>query len=303
MADQVTVESLDSALDALIKAADATEALSKGDSNNIEHSGRNDENGKGGGGRTTATGGLDKMMIAKMAEAGIGAGDIAAFEAFMTGKAADEDEEEEDEDEGKMFDGNNIGAGGNSVGGNHGVKKSMDTYSEDPGVGDAIDVSAYLEGMTAKTADLLDAVRADLSKGFGGQANVNRAMALATHEVGQLVKSQAGIITEMGRRLNIVEAQPAPARGAATLQGAQAMHKSVSGEVGPETQSLSKSEMCSTLNYMSLEKGQRQIAGQRTSEAVCMLEGGAALSHEVEQAAYAFLATNPGEASQAKSYS
>ena len=312
--NEVTAEGLTKSLDDLIAVADATDALAKGDANGVEHSGHNDERGKVGGGRTSSTGGLDRMMIAKMAESGIDASTIANFEAFMVGKQTDDDEDDEEMDaemKAKMKARMRGRMGADPAGTGYDKsaydvddlsKSSLEGYREDNDIADAIDVSPYLEAMTARTADQIDAVRSTLSKGLGDQAAVNQAMALATYEMGTLIKSQTKVIAALGQRLGLVETQPAPARGATSLQGAQAMQKSLAGEAGGGENQLSKSDLCRVLNYMKLEKGENTIAGQNTTEAVCMLEAGGSISQDVMDAAHRFVSQNPNEAQLAKSF-
>jgi hypothetical protein len=324
----VTVEGLSSALDDLVKAADATDLI-KGDGG-IEHSGHYDERGKVGGGRASGSdaGGLDNMMIAKLTEAGIDAGTIAAFQDFVA-KAKDTDDdadEEPDNDEDDEMSGemreviadmhayakkngsmNGYPGFGKSDDGGYGepLVKSMDEFRNDRDIADAIDVSPYLEAMTARTADQIDGLRKAISSGFGNQTEVNRHIAAAMHQMGTLVKSQASVIGELGKRLNIVESQPLPAKGATTRTGAQALAKGMPGEAGGPAaggESLSKSELLSTLTYMNLEKGIKNIGSQRTSEAIYLLEGGNKVDNAVINAANAFLSQNPTEAQAARIY-
>jgi hypothetical protein len=191
---EVTVDGLNSALNDLIKAADATDTLGKGgfvshnrpgagggDANGVENSGHYDEDGKRGGNRGSMAdaGGLDDMMIGKLAAAGYDASQIAAFSEALSGAARDEEdgedgEDEEDEemeghmralhgamkaykkDNGSMKGFTFPGFGGKAKkSGNAGepLVKSFDRFRQDPDISEALDVSKYLEAMTARTAE------------------------------------------------------------------------------------------------------------------------------------------------------
>jgi len=327
----VTVEGMSRALDELVKAADATDLISKGDGSGIEHSGHVDERGKVGGGRATSSdaGGLTSMMIAKMGEVGIDADTIAAFSDFVgkqAGKKNGEEEEEEETEEmtaemqdviadmhayAKRNNGSMQGYPGfgksDDGGGSEPMIKSLDQYREDKDIADAIDVSPYLEAMTTNTASQIDALRKSIESGHAQQSTINRHMAAAMHQVGTLIKSQEHIISELGKRLKIVERTPNPQKGATTRAGAEAMSKSMPGEAGgpplrPEGGALTKSELLSTLSYMNLEKSIKNIGSLKTSEAVYLLEGGGMVDQAVIDAAESFLTQNPTLAQEARQY-
>lgn len=302
----VTVEGMSSALKDLVKAADATDLINKGDANNVEHSGRVDESGKGGGGRATTSdaGGLDKMMIAKMSEAGVDVGMIAAFNDFMVGKAKKKDDDEEEENGDKGNGGDMAGykkSEGEGTADPDPLLKSMDDFKSDPDIAGAVDVSPFLEALTVKVADQVDGMRKAVADGNASQSNVNQHMAAAMHQMGSLLKSQDVVITELAKRLDIVAREPNQQKGKTDLSSAQALNKGMPGEAGgPDP--LSKGELVATLTYMNLEKGIKNIGSQPTSEAAMLLETGNILSKGVEQAAQSFLATNPNEAQVARTY-
>jgi hypothetical protein len=295
---QVTDDGLGKALDELLKAADAT-SLSKGathsgkGSNSVETGGHVDETGTTAG--TLAgdgdVGGIDTLMVAKMSAAGIPANVINAFAAFMS---KDEEEEEEDDDEEEEEE--SYKSFGSSF------QKSMDTYREDPDLSDTIDVSPFLEALTARTADQLDAIRKSAGAFEGQQNHVNQKLAAALHQIGGLLKSQTGVIQALGERLNLVERTPAPQKGATQLSGAQPLHKALPGELGQGGGELRKSEILSTLTYMNLEKGMSEINGHRTSELVGLFEGGNVIDEKTIGAVKNFLQTHPNEADAARQY-
>ncbi len=294
----VDVAGLEASLSELVKAADATDLVKAYGGVSVETSGRYDEDGKGGGGMagSGAVGGVDRMMIGKMsdivADALGGAGFSAdQITAFMTGKQEDEEEEEEDEEEG--YDKSWTADEDDSH-----FEKSMDDFRRDPDIGDAIDVSAYLESITARVARQIDGLNKSMRQGNAQQQNVNRAFAAAMHQMGGLVKSQSRVVGELGRRLGIVERTPNQPKAA--LTGAQAMAKSL----GPASasQSLSKSEVLSTLSYMNMQKLQKSIAGRSTMEAIGLLEGGNVLHPETLKEVERFLRTHPNEAEAAKRF-
>jgi len=337
---EVDVSGLEASLNDLVKAADATDLVKgKGKdwgSVNRDYSGHNDERGKVGGGAAGSgdIGGLDDMMIGKMGETAMSALASAGFSApqiaaFMSGKAEDEgedEEDEEDEDEDEMAgdaDGSFVShnrpeptgkmgppmppfrgkAKKSGNGGGEPLSKSIDALRADPDIGDAIDVSAYLEAVTVRVADQIDSLAKGISDGRQEQAQVNRAMAAALWQTGKLVKSQQAIIHALGVRLGIVEATPAAPKGVQSPQRAAALAKGFSGEAGgPGSQALKKSEILGTLSYMTLEKGIREINGQKTSEVISLFEGGNVIAPETVHAVESFLRQNPSEANTARPY-
>lgn len=342
---EVDVTGLEASLNELVKAADATD-LVKGKgadwgSVNREHSGRMDEDGKGGGGVATEVGSLDDMMIGKMSETAMSALADAGFTApqiaaFMSAKQEDEEEGEEEEEEGeeeemegkagsffshsrpepsgKMrgkaagamppppYGGKKARKSASSPEGEQ-LTKSIDHLREDPDIGNAIDVSAYLEAMTMRVAEQIDGLTKSTNDARADQQNVNRAFAAALWQTGKLVKSQAVVIQALGQRLGLVEAQPAPAKGVQSPSRAAALAKGFAGEAGgPGAQRLSKSEILGTLSFMRLEKGITEIHGQKTSEVIGLFEGGNVIAPETVNAVESFLRQNPGDATKARAY-
>lgn len=305
MADErVDVDGLEASLQDLIKAADATDLAKAYGGTSVEYSGRHDEDGKGGGGGAEASdiGGLDDMMIGKLTEAGIPADVIAEFGAFMSAKQEEGEEEEEEEEEGEEEE--PAAKMGGKVPHDRpvpGMGKSMDALRQDADIGDAVDVSPFLEALTARMAEQLDNVRKSHASFQSNQAGVNRAQAAALYQMGTLMKSQTEVISELGRRLGIVERVPAPQRGATTTPMARALAKSMPGEAGVGGEALSKSELVSTLTYMNLEKSIRDINGRKTGE-LAMLADSGSIDEETVAAARHFLMTHPNEAQVAKQY-
>ncbi len=325
----VTVESLDSALGDLVKAADATDLIKGpgGDTSGVEHTGTMGSDGKQGGGRGSygPDAKLDKMMIGKFADLGFDANQIAAMQGALTGKAGKDGEEAEDEDDsmegymGKMkghaaahmkahgsmkgYAGMPFGKSDSAPGapsGGEPLVKSLDQFRQDPDINDAVDVSPFLEAMTARTAEQIDAVNQTLAKSFGEQTDTNRAMAGAMYQVGQLLKSQVAVVEALGSRLGIIERQPNPPKG---VTGAEGLKKAMPGEAGAGAgDPLKKAEVLSTLSYMQLEKGIKDIDGQSMTQCIGMLEGGNIAAPAVIDAVNNFHASNPTESAQARKY-
>jgi hypothetical protein len=308
--EEVTLEGLDSALTDLVKAAEATDLVKGG----LEHSGRVDEKGKGGGGHAdySDAGGLDNMMVGKMASAGVPADMIADFGEFLAGKAKGDDEDEEDEDEdeenqagfkGKKY-GKSDAADFDSDIDDEPMQKSMDSFREDSDIASALDVSPYLEAMTMRTAEQIDDMRKSLTEQAGSQFEVNRRQAAALYQIGSLVKAQSAVVEALGQRLGLVERTPNAPKGATSAPTAQAMAKSMPGEAGAAGgEQLKKSEVLSVLSYMNLEKGIKTIGQQSTVEAIGLLEGGGRVSEDVIRAAHDFVTSNPTIEKEARSYS
>lgn len=328
----VTLEALNSSLEDLVKAADATELLNKADASGIEHTGRVDESGKGGGGRADRSdaGGLDNMMVAKLTEAGLDAGTIAMFSEFV-GKQKkdkkDDDEENGDDMSAEMTDvvadmhayakknGSMKGysypgmdKSGDNAGGSEPLVKSLEEFRKDSDIADAIDVSPFLEALTANTASQIDGLRKGIVDGQANQVDVNQKMAAALYQVGTLIKSQESVISVLGERLGIVEREPQKQKGATNLSGAEALNKSIPGEAGgppavnPQGEQLTKAELLSTLSYMNLEKSIKNIGATKTCDAICLLDGGNKLDPQILAAASDFLVQNPNEAQTARTY-
>lgn len=315
---EVELDAISASLDELVKAAEVTKAYG---GVAIDTYGHVDERGKTSGSLVEGgdIGSLDSMMIGKMQAALIDAGFSAdQVAAFMAGKQG-EDEDEDDEMDGKFGKpadtSGGVGtnprvraSGGSKKSAEPEFEKSMDQFRQDPDIKDAVDVSPYLEALTQRTAEQLDAIKKSMLSQDSRQNGVNRAMAVAVVQIGHLVKGMAGVVDEMGRRLNIVESQPAPQRGATTAPQAKsrvkALTKGMPGEAGAGAQGnqLHKGQVVSVLSYMNLEKGMRELNGEKTSEIISRLEASNLLTKETMQAVQGFLAANPGEARTALGY-
>jgi len=300
----VDVDGLDASLDDLMKAADASDVKDRlmkavrgehpGSSGyNAVHSGRIDEDGEGGGGIAGMgdAGEIDDLMIGKMIDAGISAGTVANFVAYMTGEDEDEDEDEDDEE---MY------RSGGDRRGEPLFKSHSEEFSEDSDIAQAVDASPFMEALTMRTTDSLDSMHKSIYAQSVRQNDYNGKMARAVVGLGKLLKSQSGIITELQSRLGIVEKTPMPQRG---VTDSRALSKSMPGESGSAAQSrLTKSEAVSALTYLNLVKGMKTIGGHKTSELACMLEAGGSVDQGTLTEVERFLATHPNEAKLAKSY-
>lgn len=315
----VSTDALQASLDDLLKAASVPkeEVLRKGsgsdsemDGTAISTSGHYDERGAVGGGMAgksdigpqSSASWESKMMIAKMMEAGViapgpnfaalaGSDYLAQFAGKMNGEEEEEEAEEKDEKE----------AEGKST-----RKSHANEFAEDPAIAEAIDASDFMEAITTRTTDSLDALGKSLAASEKKQSHINMATAKAVYEMGSLIKSQQHVIEELGNRLGIVEREPAPAKGATTLTGAKALSKSISneagsGESGPYD-SLNKSQVARTLSYMNLVKGMTEIGGDRTANLVGLAEAGGIISESTLGEVKRFLTTHPNEAERALNY-
>ena len=320
MSEELTMEAIEASLGELVKAADATDLLKAYGGVAVDTYGHTDERGKVAGTLADSgdMGSLDSMMIGKMAQtlqdAGYPADAVSAFmSAFQEGD--DEDEDEDEDDAGYMS--GKFGAAASTSGGvgtnprarasgGKGMGKSMDHFREDPDMADSLDVSPFLEALTARTAEQLDRINKSLYGHAAQQGNVNRAQAVATYNLGQLVKSIAQVTDALAYRLGLVESQPQAPKGQTRLTGAQPLHKGMPNEAGglpPQAgASLQKSHVLSVLSFMNLEKGIREIAGRPTSELIGTYEAGGQLSQQTFDAVQGFLAAHPHEAETAVSY-
>lgn len=309
---ETTIEGIDASLAELVKAADATDMLKAYGGVAIDTYGHHDERGAVSGtlADTGDVGSLDSMMIGKMGETLISAGYPAdAISAFMAAFQEEEEEEEEQGLEGRMGKPADTsgGVGTNprvkpTAGG--GMSKAMDQFRADPDMADSLDVSSFLEALTARTAEQLDHINKSLHGSAAHQAGVNRAQAVATYQMGQLLKSVASVTDALAHRLGMIEQQPMPQRGHTQLTGAQPLNKGMPREAGtPEAgMQLQKSHVLATLSYMNLEKGIKEIAGTPTSTVIGNYEGGHQLSQQHFDAVQGFLAAHPHEAEVAVSY-
>ncbi len=127
-------------------------------------------------------------------------------------------------------------------------------------------------------------------------------MASSLVMLGGVVKSQSGIINELGKRLGMVERTPNAPKGATSH--AQALHKAMPGEAGAGgSNELRKSELVATLSYMNCEKRIKDIGGERMTDLIVKAEAGNIVPPHVMAAAQTFLRTHPMEADTAKTYS
>jgi len=290
MEDMVDVSKLETLLDRLVKAAD-TPTVRKG---GIENSGTIGSDGPQGGGQGSMAdaGALDSMMIAKMAEAGIPLSTITAFNAFMSKNEDDEDDDEDDED-----DDEEIGKGGNPA---PDLSKSFrDALGEQLGASqEMVDVSPYLDGLTAAVGDRIDVLTKSVMSTQKSQGGVNKALAAAISQMGKLAKSQAVVIDKMAAKLGVLERAPVAPPRSVTGTGTPLVKSGMGGE-----EQLTKSEVCSVLSYMNLEKGMREIGGRRTTDLVVNLEAGSIYDEETHGAVTGFLKSLPtNERNLAKSY-
>jgi len=315
----VTDDDLAKSLQALTQVARTTSAMAKGEdgANNVAHSGTMSDGKPSGGGRGSVSdaGALETLMIAKMSEAGAS----ASFIAKMVKKLREGDDEDEDM---QAFMGANLqdpsdiqvprpSPTNKSMREENTLRKAMEEMRDVPEINDAVDVSSYLEGLTATVAEMVDGMRKSITAGQGKQDKFNHGMAKAVVGLASLVKSQSAHLAQqssinkvLAERLGIVERAPvAQPRGATTLPQAAALAKGLPAEAGGSAVGdLRKSEVISTLGYMNLEKGMKDIYGHKTVDILCQYEGGGELANEHLQAVRQFLAANPNEAAQARSY-
>lgn len=297
----------------------------------IDNSGTMGSEGKQGGGQAGASdvGGTESLMIGKLVDAGAlvptagivgfmgddpgayGSGRMAGFlTGYQHGKAGKEMEEGDGNGE-DFSDGYKKGY----LAANPGEPAfKSETYDDGESLYDylrkseetsaALDASAFVEDLARGVSEALDSMRKSIASRDSDQARVNQVLIEA---LGQLAKSQtavAPVIQELGNRLEIVERTPAQPKGARTVTQAKALAKSIPGEAGngPEGEPLSKSEVVSTLSYLNLVKGQRQINGTPTYQLVGLAEAGDVLDDTTMDHVRQFLAKNPEEAAQAKAY-
>lgn len=307
----VDVDGLDASLDDLLKAADASDVRDRlakavrgehpgSTGYNAVHSGRVDEDGKGGGGIASMSdaGTIDDLMIGKMIDAGVAAATVADFVAFMTAKAEEEDEEDEDDEE--MY------RSGRSTDGEPLIKSHADEFMDDPDIARAVDASDFMEALTMHTTKALDDLNKSMARTSLRQDDFNGKMARAVASLGKLVKSRDAVIAELSKRLGIVESQPMPPKGHTDLTGAKPLNKSMSGEASPTgdggIESLSKGEVVSALTYLNLVKGMKTINGHKTAELAVMLEAGGSIDRDTLTEVHRYLVSHPNEAKLAKSY-
>lgn len=317
---EVTLESIDSALDTLIKATEATDLAKALGGVAVDQGGHVDERGqtKGGYAETGDVGSLDSMMVGRMEQALIEQGfPAAAIAAFMRGKQEEEEDEdgkkkEEEREPNEPPPAGKMGKPADSSGGvgtNPRVKptmgKSLDAFTEDPAIANAIDVSPYLEALVQRTCEQLDGFAKSADARGEKQDDVNKSMAVAVYGIGQLMKGVAAHATRLDQRLGLVERQPNPPKGATSQPEAVALAKGFGAhgaEGGPQPGQLTKGMVIATLSYLNLEKGIKQIGGRDTSELIYLYEGGGQLAPQAFNAVQRFLATNPSEAPVALSY-
>lgn len=302
----------------------------------IENSGTVGSEGPKGGGQPGASdiGQTETLMIGKLVDAGAilptaqligfmgddpsvyGAGRMAGF---MTGYEHGKAGKDMDMGDGKGDDymdgykkGFLAGHGGDGTFKSESASNETDLFKsgslynelrENPETAEALDASAFVESMARGVSDALDQMHKSLREDNANQTRVNHAMIKSQTQLAKaVVEVIAPVVEELGKRLDIIERTPNPQRGATSVSGAKALAKSIPGEAGDGEQKLSKSEVVSTLSYLNLVKGQREIAGQPTSSLVARIESADLIDESTLNHVRQFLAQNPGEADQAKAY-
>lgn len=295
---ELDVSQLTAALDNLTKAAAST-SLHKGD---IANSGTYSDGKPAGGGQGSMSdsGTVDDLMIAKMSAAGVDAGTIAGFRQFMAFEKK------------KKKDGDVEGNGSvpqppfqRSAAAASDLSKSI---TDDPEIQEGMECSPFLESLVARTTDAVSALQKSIQTGSAGvedfrksQNQMNRAVAGALTEMGKLLKSQAGVIDVMTKRLGIVERAPVQNPRGRT-SGAVPLNKSMPNEAGATFQPLKKSEVLSVLSYRNLEKGEKAINGISTTQLIGMYEGGGVLDDRTLENVHQWVQANPKEAELARQY-
>ena len=298
--DEVTLDSLDKALEALVDASDAADVIAKG---GLDSGGHVDERGQTSGGYPGKgdMGGIDDMMIGKMQETLVDAGFSAdMISAFMSKKDEDEDE---DEKGGEGDDAGEDDAEKSQQAAADAIEKS---FRDDPSIREAIDVSPFLESLVTNTVEEIQGLAKSLHEGQATQAHVNKAVASTLHGIAGLVKGLQGHSQRLEERLGMVERQPAAPKGHTSLSGAQPVLKSFGAHGteggGGQVEQLTKSELTNVLTYMNLEKSIKEIGGTKTSEHAGIIEGGGHVHPAAYHAAMRFLASHPHEAATARTY-
>lgn len=222
------------------------------------------------------------------------------FAGAADGEFGGDDEEDEDEDDEGGEEPPPVGMRGKR---RMGKSLSFDEqFRADPDIAEVVDVSPFMETLTARTTEALDSLAKSLRKSNRDRDTQFATMAKTVVALGTLVKSQQAVIAEMGKRLGVVEKQPAPQKGVTQVGPNGVIQKSMPGEAGAGGASLRKSEVASTLTYMNIEKGIREIGGRKTSEIVGLVESSAEVPGPILAEVQNFLRRNPGEAALAKSY-
>lgn len=325
----VTEDALTQSLDALLKAANTTASLKKG---GIVNSGFEDERGKQGGGQGSKgdAGGIESLMIGKLVASGMDAaaageivGELSGLltEQGLIGHKRDEEEEEEeereekdgedDEDEdmrgyargyadamAKMGKSETAAPSGETL-----AKSITESFTGDKDIAEGVNATPFLEALTARTTESLGALAKAMDAQDKRQTGMVQKLAHAVVQIGQLAKSQSAVIDELGKRLGVVEKQPATGpKGARTLQGAQALKKSIEGGEGGEQLIKGSDDMAAVLSYLRFAKSMDTIEGEPIGQAAIMAEAGGVVSPAVREYANKWLATHPAERQAALSY-
>lgn len=282
---------LEKTMKSLLDTVEAT-SLAKG---GVENSGTYGSEGKQGGGQGSESdaGPIDNMMIAKMIQSGVDVQTAAKFAAFMSGEGYDEDEDDE-EMMGKKKARKSLDPSDSDLA--KSFRDSLDFNLDAAGIEDEmVDITPYLNGFTEAVGESLGKLDVSFQKSAAKQDKVNKALALAVHQMGTLVKSQSAhiekqghVINALGERLGLVEKAPvAQPKGAQTK--AQAIEKSMPGEAGGgDEKRLTKSEVLSVLSYKNLVKGEKMIGQRLTSDVITGLESAGIYDREIDSAAHSF---------------
>jgi len=147
------------------------------------------------------------------------------------------------------------------------------------------DVSPFLERVHQQTAAALDQIQSNLQKSImaqgKNQTQFNIHLAKSLQGMARLAQGQEELIKSLAERLEVVENQPLPRRGAANVGQARVLQKSIPNEAGTVDQ-LSRGQILDALEDMAL-KSDNAPCGEQLTRAMALFESSGQLSKSLYQ--------------------
>lgn len=157
-------------------------------------------------------------------------------------------------------------------------KSFQEQWAEAEADHDTYDVSPYLERLHQQTAASLDQIQDNLQKAItsqgNNQRNFNVQLSKSLKGMAQLARSQGDLIKSLTDRLEVVENQPMPSRGARSVQQAQVLRKGLSSEAGGNGAEYQRAQILDALEQMAMRAGPQGMApcGERLDRAMALYE-------------------------------
>jgi hypothetical protein len=157
------------------------------------------------------------------------------------------------------------------------------SWAEDDVLQKGYEVSSFLERQNQVTAAALDALNDRFEKSMDKQQTQTRAfnvqLAKSLQSFAKINQRQGDLIKSLTTRLEQVESTPLPRKG---ISSAQALNKSMPGEVGANEGQLNRDQILDTLENMA-RAGDKSKSGHSLMHATAMFESSGHLHKSLYQ--------------------